>query len=130
VIALLDTHALLWWLEDNPQLGAGAREVVADPASVVFVSAVSVWEIAIKRAIGKLRAPDGLTDRIDDAGFERLPVGFDHAERVGSLPLHHGDPFDRLLVAQALVEGATLVTSDRLIEAYDVPRLAARAPDA
>ncbi len=126
MIALLDTHALLWWLADDPRLGRSARVAMGDPTSVVFVSAVSVWEIAIKRAVGKLRVPDGLAERIDDAGFERLPVGFDHAERVGTLPLHHGDPFDRLLVAQALVEGATLVTSDRRIEAYDVPRLAAR----
>ena len=80
---------------------------MSDPASVVFVSAVSVWEIAVKQAVGKLSAPDNVPDRIDDAGFERLPVGFDHAERVGSLPRHHGDPFDRLLVAQALDEGAT-----------------------
>lgn len=130
MIALLDTHALLWWFFDDRRLGAQARDVMSDPASVVFVSAVSVWEIAIKQAVGKVSAPDNVPDRIDDAGFERLPVGFDHAERVGSLPRHHGDPFDRLLVAQALVEGATLVTSDRLIEAYDVPRLAARAPDA
>jgi PIN domain nuclease of toxin-antitoxin system len=101
--------------------------VIGDPASVVFVSAVSVWEIAIKRAMGKLEAPDDVPERIDDAGFERLPVGFDHAEQVGTLPLHHGDPFDRLLIAQALVEGATLVTSDRRIQAYDVPRLAASA---
>lgn len=125
MIALLDTHALLWWLFDDPRLGGSAREVMADPASVVFVSAASVWEIAIKRAAGKLSAPDDVPEQIDDAGFERLPVGFDHAERVGTLPLHHGDPFDRLLVAQALVEGATLVSSDRRIEAYDVPRLAA-----
>jgi len=127
MIALLDTHALLWWFFDDPRLSSAAREVIGDPASVVFVSAVSVWEIAIKRAMGKLEAPDDVPERIDDAGFERLPVGFDHAEQVGTLPLHHGDPFDRLLIAQALVEGATLVTSDRRIQAYDVPRLAASA---
>jgi PIN domain nuclease of toxin-antitoxin system len=127
MIALIDTHVLLWWLADDPRLGSAPRELMADPASVVLVSAVSVWEIAIKRAVGKLRSPDGLPERIDDAGFERLPVGFDHAERVGTLPLHHGDPFDRLLIAQALVEGATIVTSDCRIQAYDVPRLAASA---
>lgn len=125
MIALLDTHALLWWLFDDPRLGPEARDVIGDPANVVFVSAVSVWEIAIKRAVGKLEAPHDVPDRIDDAGFERLPVGFDHAERVGTLPRHHGDPFDRLLIAQALVEGATLVTSDRRIHDYEVPRLAA-----
>lgn len=123
MIALLDTHALLWWLFDDPRLGTAARSVVADPANVVFVSAVSVWEVAIKRAAGKLRAPDDLAVQVDAAGFERLPIGFDHAERVGALPHHHRDPFDRLLVAQAQVEGATLVTGDRALTAYDVPRL-------
>jgi PIN domain nuclease of toxin-antitoxin system len=123
VIALLDTHALLWWLFDDPRLGTAAREAVADPLNVVYVSAVSVWEVAIKRAMGKLRAPDDLAVQVDAAGFERLPIGFDHAERVGALPRHHRDPFDRLLVAQAQVEGATLVTGDRALAAYDVPRL-------
>ena len=120
MIALLDTHALLWWLADDARLGAGARETMADPASVVFVSAASVWEIAIKRATGTLTVPDGLTEQVEDAGFEPLPIGFDHAERVATLPMHHRDPFDRLLVAQAQIEGATLVTIDRRIRAYEV----------
>jgi PIN domain nuclease of toxin-antitoxin system len=125
MITLLDTHALLWWLFDDPRLGPAAREAMEDPANVVFVSAASVWEIAIKRALGKVSAPDDLSEQVEDAGFEPLPVGFDHAERVGALPLRHRDPFDRLLVAQALVEGATIVTVDRLIRAYGVATLAA-----
>jgi PIN domain nuclease of toxin-antitoxin system len=127
VIALLDTHALAWWLFDDPRLGAAARDVMSEPTNVVFVSAVSVWEMAIKRSIGKMEAPDDLVQRVDDALFEPLPVGFDHAERVATLPLHHRDPFDRLLVAQAQVEGATLVTADRRLAAYDVNRLDAAA---
>lgn len=123
MIALLDTHALLWWLFDDPRLGTAARSAVADPANGVFVSAASVWEVAIMRSAGKLRAPDDLVEQVDAAGFERLPIGFDHVERVGALPRHHRDPFDRLLVAQAQIEGATLVTGDRALAAYDVPRL-------
>jgi PIN domain nuclease of toxin-antitoxin system len=91
----------------------------------VFVSAASVWEIAIKRAAGKLTVPEGLSEQVEDAGFEPLPIGFDHAERVAGLPLHHRDPFDRLLVAQAQVEGATIVTVDRSIRAYDMTVLPA-----
>ena len=120
---LLDTHVLLWWLADDAKLGSVARSHITDSASVVYVSAVSIWEAAIKRAAGRLATPDGLADEVDDVGFERLSVGFDHAEQAGGLPRHHGDPFDRLLIAQAQVEGATLVTSDRRIEAYDVTRL-------
>jgi PIN domain nuclease of toxin-antitoxin system len=125
VIALLDTHTLLWWLADDARLGTRARAVMADPANVVFVSAASVWEIAIKRAAGRLTGPDDLIESVEDAGFEPLPIGFDHAERVAVLPVHHRDPFDRLLVAQAQVEGATIVTVDRSISAYDVTVLPA-----
>lgn len=100
---------------------------MAEPTNIVFVSAASVWEIAIKRSIGKMEAPDDLLERVEEANFEPLPVGFDHAERVAALPLHHRDPFDRLLVAQAQVEGATLVTVDRALAAYDVKRLDASA---
>jgi len=127
VIALLDTHALLWWLADDARLGSAARQAIEDPTNVVFVSAATVWEVAIKRAVGKLRAPVGLADIVERENLEPLPVRFDHAERVASLPLHHGDPFDRLLVAQAQVEGATLVTVDRALAAYDVKRLDAGA---
>ncbi len=116
----MDTHVLLWALGDDSNLGADARQALADPRNDVFVSAVSIWEISIKRALGKLRAPDHLTATVEAAGFSELPVAFVHAEQAGSLPKHHGDPFDRMLVAQAQVEGLILVTADANILRYAV----------
>ncbi len=117
---LVDTHALLWWLTDDPALSAAARDAIADPADEPLVSSASVWEIAIKRALGKLTAPDDLMEQISDSGFASLPVAAVHAWRVRDLPLHHGDPFDRILVAQALVERLPIVTSDARFGDYDV----------
>lgn len=122
---LLDTHVLLWSLSDPQRLADSAREALEDGANEVFVSAVSAWEIAIKRASGKLRAPDDLRTGIERQGFEHLPMTFFHAERAGSLPLHHRDPFDRMLVAQAQIERLLLVTGDARILRYDVPTIAA-----
>ena len=120
---LLDTHALLWWLADAP-LAEPAREAIASPDSTVLVSAASVWEISIKRALGKVRTGEDLPGAIRAAGFDPLPIGFEHAELAGSLPPHHRDPFDRMLVAQAAITGSTLVTRDRAYDPYDVPVLA------
>lgn len=92
---LLDTHALLWWLADDPQLGAASRARIMDSANTVFVSAASAWEFEIKRATGKLEAPDELAATIDSNGFEPLPMMLAHAIRAGRLPPHHADPFDR-----------------------------------
>ena len=117
---LVDTHALLWWLTDDPDLSAMAREALAEPANDVLVSAASVWEIAIKRALGKLEAPDDLPDHIAAQGFGWLPVAAEHAWRVRDLPPHHRDPFDRLLVAQALVEHMPIVSADPRLRAYGV----------
>jgi PIN domain nuclease of toxin-antitoxin system len=117
---LVDTHVLLWWLSDDPALSAAAREAIADPANDPLISAASVWEMAIKRALGKLIVPDDLPARILGQGFGWLAVGADHAWEVRGLPLHHRDPFDRLLVAQALVEGIPIVTGDRRFGAYGV----------
>ena len=121
MIALLDTHVLLWWLADDRRLGAGARALVAGPDNAVYVSAASVWEIGMKRALGKLDAPDDLIDAVERSGFDPLPIGLAHAELAGALPRHHDDPFDRMLVAQAMAEGATLVTADARLAAYAVP---------
>jgi PIN domain nuclease of toxin-antitoxin system len=115
---LLDTHVVLWWLGDLPALQPAARQLVADPMNPVFVSAASAWEIAIKRALGKLDAPDDLAGAVADAGFSSLPITMDHAHEAGALPPHHADPFDRMLVAQAHVEGLTLLTTDRRLEDY------------
>lgn len=122
---LVDTSVLLWALSGNPRLGDDVREALADAHNDVFVSAASIWEIAIKRASGRLRAPSRLAESIETAGFTELPVDCFHAELAGSLPKHHGDPFDRMLVAQAQVEGLTLVTADANILRYPVRTMAA-----
>jgi PIN domain nuclease of toxin-antitoxin system len=116
---LLDTHALIWVSEDR--LAPGAREAIKEGAEAVVVSAATVWEIEIKRALAKLRAPEDVTGLVDESGFERLMITFEHANEAGRLPLHHGDPFDRMLIAQARVEGLTLATADARLRRYDVP---------
>jgi PIN domain nuclease of toxin-antitoxin system len=93
-------------------------------ADAVFVSAASIWEIEIKRALGRLSAPPRIGAAAREAGYEALPINFDHATAAGELPPIHGDPFDRMLVAQARVEGLTLATADRQLQRYDVPTLA------
>jgi PIN domain nuclease of toxin-antitoxin system len=116
---LLDTHALLWWLADeglNPQ----ARDVIADPANLVAVSAASAWEISIKKALGKLSAPDDLEQQVQASGFIPLPITIAHGVAAGQLSRHHEDPFDRMLIAQAIAEGMTIVTHDKRFEDYDV----------
>jgi PIN domain nuclease of toxin-antitoxin system len=117
---LLDTHAVLWWLADDPALSSPARDALADPTNEPFVSAVSIWEIAIKRSLGKLTAPDDLPDRIAEQGFSWLPVDIAHAWQVRDLPAHHGDPFDRLLIAQALTERLPIITADARFNDYGV----------
>jgi len=102
------------------RLDQDVREVIRDRADAVFVSAATIWEIEIKRALGKVRIPDDLVERVDDAGYDRLPITFEHARDAARLPNLHGDPFDRMLVAQARLEGLTLVTADSEILGYDV----------
>lgn len=111
---------LLWVAEGR--LAAAPRAAI-DQAATVLVSAASVWEIEIKRAIGRLKAPDDLLARLDSSGFERLPISLEHGQAAGRLPLLHGDPFDRMLVAQAQMEGLTVATADPLITRYDVAAL-------
>ena len=117
---LVDTHALLWWLSDDAALSPAAREALADPANEPFVSAVSVWEIATKRSLGKLTAPEDLPDLIVDEGFSWLPITPLHAWQVRALPVHHRDPFDRLLVAQAISEQLPIITADARFNDYGV----------
>ena len=117
---LLDTHVFLWWRMNDPALDSRAKDAIR-AADLVFVSASSAWEAAIKSALGKLRLPESIETGVLDSGFERLPIGFSHAEAAATLPKHHNDPFDRMLIAQAVIEGLTLVTHDRKLEAYDVP---------
>ena len=101
-------------------------DAIHNPDNEVFVSVVAVWELAIKRVSGKLEAPDNLEESVVGQGYANLPVTFRHAELAASLPLHHRDPFDRMLIARAQVEGLTLVTDDSQIVRYDVPIMSAR----
>lgn len=121
---LLDTQVLLWWLADEG-LTDQARDAVADPANPVMVSAVSAWEISIKKSLGKLTAPDDLERQVVDGGFIPLPISIAHGIAAGQLPRHHDDPFDRMLIAQAIVEGCTIVTGDPQFDPYHVPVLPA-----
>ena len=116
---LLDTNVLLWWLADDARLSNVIRRTIRE-ADAVFVSAVSAWEIEIKRATGKLSAPDNLERTIRDFNLSGLSVSVPHAIAAGRLPKHHRDPFDRMLIAQAKLESLTLVTSDAVFQAYDV----------
>jgi PIN domain nuclease of toxin-antitoxin system len=104
------------------RLSPDARTTIAE-AQAVYVSAVSVWEIEIKRAAGRLRAPGDIVGRVDESGYERLTITLEHAVEAGRLPLHHRDPFDRMLVAQARLEGLTIATGDESIAQYAVPVL-------
>lgn len=121
---LLDTHILLWWLSDDPLLPAAAREAIAAPESEVLVSAATAWEIAIKKAAGRLDAPDDLLEVVEANDFETLPINVVHALAAGALPPHHSDPFDRMLIAQARAESLTLISVDGRFPRYDVEVLA------
>lgn len=121
---LLDTHIVLWWLTDDATLADGIKARL-DHEPDVFVSAATIWEVAIKQAIGKLPAPSGLPELIRDSGFAALPITAQHAVTAGRLPLIHRDPFDRMLVAQAQHENLTLVTRDARCQKYEVAILPA-----
>ena len=124
---LLDTHALIWFLEDDPKLSEAARAVVEDAGNERWVSMASGWEMAIKSQIGKLKLPlafEGLfPGALESLGFSILPIQAGHLHRYHALPLHHRDPFDRLLVAQALVDGFTIVGDDAAFDEYGVTRV-------
>lgn len=122
---LLDTHVVLWALTDDPSLSRDGRAAISEGRNQIFMSAVSAWEMSIKRSLGKLRVPDDLVAQLGRARVDHLDVTVAHALAVGDLPHHHRDPFDRLLVAQAMVAGLTLVTRDAEIRRYDVPTLMA-----
>jgi PIN domain nuclease of toxin-antitoxin system len=125
VILLLDAHAILWWLADDPTLHPAARSAIADPANDVLVSAASIWEIEIKRALGKLSAPEELVEAVDESGFDVLSITGRDAQAAGALPSHHRDPFDRMLVAQSGRLGAVVVSRDDAFLAYGTDVLTA-----
>jgi len=118
---LLDTHVLLWALANPERLTSSTRELLEDTSHEVFVSAASLWEIAIKSSLGKLEVPDDLERALFAVGFQALDIRIPHVRAVRALPYHHRDPFDRLLVAQALHEGLHLVSRDPWVPLYGVP---------
>lgn len=120
---LLDTHVLIWW-DEGARLSRAANEAIR-AADQVYVSAVSGWEIAIKTSLGRLKPRRTVADAVAESGFEELPVLLRHAEELAELPLHHRDPFDRMLLAQAVADGLTLVTRDVSLRRYRVPLIAA-----
>ena len=124
---LLDTSAFLWWVTADARLGPKARAVVADPSRRVYVSAVSAWEIAIKQSLGKLDLDGDVGELVEREEFDELPVRIAHALEAESLPLHHRDPFDRMLIAQSRREDLVLLTGDRVFTRYDVRLLPADA---
>jgi PIN domain nuclease of toxin-antitoxin system len=118
---LLDSHVLLWLMVDDPRVSRQTWEMLEEGSREVLVSAVSIWELEVKRMKGTLDAPDDMLPRAENAGFRFVDLTPDNALDAARLPPHHGDPFDRLLVAQAQAEAATLVTHDEALAAYDVP---------
>jgi PIN domain nuclease of toxin-antitoxin system len=124
---LLDTHAFLWWLAGSAKLGTAARRAIGEDADEVFVSAASAWEITTKHRLGKLPSAAlvaaDVAAQVDDQGFRPLPIRLRHAEQAGRLPGPHRDPFDRVLIAQALSEDLTLVSNEQPFDAYGIHRL-------
>ena len=119
---LLDTHVFLWWRADDRRLKQAARKAIAE-APLVYVSAASAWEAAIKATLGRLTLPAPFLEGVSASGFDELPITIAHAEAAGGLPPHHADPFDRMLTAQASLERLVLVTHDRAFQPYGVKLL-------
>jgi PIN domain nuclease of toxin-antitoxin system len=120
---LLDTHVLIWWLLDSKRIGKAARRAILRPGVALFISAVSIWEIAIKTGTGRLKfkdPPEKCVPLLFENGFLPLPITVKHALAVRTLPQHHNDPFDRMIIAQAQCEDLTLMTADSTLEAYDI----------
>ena len=117
---LLDTHALIWWLNGDKQLGEKAREIIANGINPAYVSAATTWEMSIKQQLGKLECPDDIVEEIEKAGFLTLNISLFHGKQAGALPPHHRDPFDRMLIAQAQSEGLIIVTKDIHLPAYGI----------
>ena len=121
---LVDTHALLWALGEPSALSPMARDAIADPSNLIMASSASLWECAIKASIGKLELPEDFFESVPEAGYEVLPIGIPHLNAYRTLPMHHRDPFDRMLVAQARAEALTLISRDPEIAKYDIEILA------
>ena len=122
---LLDTQAFIWWDTNDPRLGGRARAAIQD-ATAVYISSASAWEIVIKTALGKLRTKRRPSNAVAEGGFLELPITFEHAEAVRELPPHHSDPFDRLIIAAAVIEGCSILTTNEQFRLYDVSVIDAR----
>lgn len=123
---LLDTHALLWWLTDDPELGEKARSHIGNSGNMILVSSASLWEIVIKQRLGKLDGDIAQIEKeVAQQGMARLNIRADHLIELAKMPVHHRDPFDQMLVAQARAENLPLMTADARIAAYSVDRIAA-----
>lgn len=122
---LLDTHVLLWWLENNPTLSQNTREIIRNPENQGYISAASIWEIQIKQLVGKITIPEDFFERLLGEPFKTLDITVMHANALANLQPYHRDPFDWMLIIQAQVEDLTLVTRDRDIQKYDVQTLKA-----
>lgn len=131
---LIDTHALLWFCDGNPQLPPAARKAMEDPTHDRFVSHAAPWEVAVKLSLGKLKLQVDFAaifpEVLDANGFRLLPPSLSHYRQLIALPRHHGDPFDRLMICQARAEGLTIITCDPQFSAYDVPLLWSNHPTA
>lgn len=117
---LLDTHILLWWLANDKKLEKRIRDIISKPTNHIIVSTVSIWEIIIKKSLGKLKVPDNLKEVIEINDFQILPIYADHTLYLENLPFIHNDPFDRLLISQSIVEEIPFITVDHIIPKYDL----------
>jgi PIN domain nuclease of toxin-antitoxin system len=117
---LLDTHILIWWLSEASRLSQTEIDLITDSDNFIFVSAATAWEIAVKKMIGKLKAPDDLPAALAINNFLELPITIEHSQKLYQLPLHHNDPFDRIMIAQAISEDLTFMTRDTKISLYDI----------
>lgn len=117
---LLDTHTLLWWLDDNPTLSREAFNIISDGKNVVFMSAASIWEIRIKESIGKIDIPLNFKEILEKQPFEVLSITSEHAHAIKELPLIHRDPFDRMLIAQGKIEKLAIITRDNFFSEYNI----------
>lgn len=120
---LLDTHVLLWWLAKDARLSSNVLKSISAFENLIFISAASVWEISIKQSLGKLSIPSNLLEMLKKNEFQTLDISAEHALKIRELPLIHKDPFDRMLIAQAIVEGLTLISNDKKFKNYNVPLL-------
>jgi len=115
---LIDTHLILWWINDDPSLSQSAHNLIADPSNTVFISPVSMWEIWLKKSLGKLQIPPEFEATLAKEAFEHIPLTDAHTRGVADLPWHHRDPFDRMLIAQAQAADLTLLTADDQLVPY------------